>query len=82
MIAYPNPPVPFDYRTICTIQAAVLYWDERHLPEKRKQPMETLTFTAQGAGQFPELDAEELHKLMSTLAVWAHNAKQAEEEGS
>jgi hypothetical protein len=139
MIAYPNPPVPFDYRTICTLQAAVLYWDERNLseapghpinrlltnlvealeavnhawkpmpemspeeehawnlmrtalaiaeatiPKERtrsvRQPLQTLEAVASAVGQFPPLDTEEVHKLQSTLAVWAHNARQAEKGG-
>lgn len=78
MIAYANPPVPFDYRTICTLQAALELWDERFLPDNRKQPMETMMYLAQGGAipaiHFPELDAEEVHRLKSHLILWSRQA--------
>lgn len=76
MIACANPPVPFDHRTLCTLQAAVAFWDERNLPEDRKRSMEDFTHIAQCGGRFPELDAEELHKLLSSLAALACTARQ------
>jgi hypothetical protein len=82
MIAHANPPVPFDYRTICTLQAALEMWDERFLPEDRKQPMDSMMFLAQGGAilgvQFPELDAEEVHKLKNHLILWSRQAAIAE----
>lgn len=61
----------FTLRELATLHAAIVYWDERNLPEDKKKPSGDLEEIAACGGQYPALDTEEIHKLKSALTVLA-----------